>query len=321
MTAAELRTIASLLPSSTEILYALGLGDRVVGVSHECDWPPEARELPRLTEKKIDTDRPSGEIDRAIGDLLSRGETVYRVRADLLARLRPDLILTQDQCDVCAVTSLDVGGALEEVRRSAPDYAPEVLSLAPSSRAAVLEDIRRVGEAAGAGGETARLLSDLHRRVESVEEMAGAGAATRPRVTFIDWTDPLILSGDWVPEMIRLAGGEPQPVKEGKAARVDWEEIAAFAPEVIIVAPCGIPLERAAAEAQGLASVPGWDDLPAARYGRVYAADGNALFNRPSHRIVLSLEVLAEILHPNLFRGTVENPDLHCRRVGAGEGA
>ncbi len=321
MTASIPHTIASLLPSSTEILYALGLGERVVGVSHECDWPPEARELPRLTEKKIDTDQPSGEIDRAIGDLLARGETVYRVRADLLARLRPDLIVTQDQCDVCAVTSLDVRGALEEAQRSAPDYSPSVLSLSPASLGDVLEDVRRVGEAAGAPAETERLLADLRARVESVEEMAGDAMATRPRVTFIDWIDPLILAGDWVPEMIRISGGVSQPAGEGKAARVSWDVIVAFAPEVVIVAPCGIALDRAAEEAGSLASRPGWGDLPAARYGRVYAVDGNALFNRPSHRIVLSLELLAEILHPNLFRGTVPEMDRYCRRMVGGEGA
>jgi len=321
MSARAPRSIASLLPSSTEILYALGLGDRVVGVSHECDWPPEARDLPHLTEKKIDTDRPSGEIDRAIGDLLSRGEPIYRVRADLLARLRPDLIVTQDQCDVCAVTTLDVRGALDEVRRSVPDYAPEVISLAPASLEGVLEDVRRVGEASGAAAPAEALLADLRSRIADVEAMAGDATATRPRVTFIDWIEPLILSGDWVPEMIRIAGGEPQGPGEGKAARTSWDDIRGFAPEVIIVAPCGIGLDRAAAEAESLAALPGWSDVPAARYGRVYAVDGNALFNRPSHRIVLSLEVLAEILHPNLFRGTVSNLDGYCRRMGAGEGA
>ena len=308
------RTIVSLLPSSTEILFAIGIGDRVVGVSHECDWPPEVRDLPKLTESKINADRSSGEIDGAIGDLLTRGEPVYRVRADLLARLKPDLIVTQDHCDICAVTTLDVQGALEDVKATVPDYAPALLSLTPHSLSDVLDDVRRVGEAAGARVEGDRLFADLHARVGQVEAVASEGAGARPRVTFLDWTDPLILSGDWIPEMIRKAGGEPQ-AGAGKAARVAWEEVVAFLPEILIVAPCGIGLERAADETRGLASLPGWRELPAVRYGRVFAADGNALFNRPSQRIVDSLEVLAEILHPNLFRGIVSDPERLYRRI------
>lgn len=308
------RTIVSLLPSSTEILFAIGIGDRVVGVSHECDWPAQVRDLPKLTEKNIDTDCSSGEIDRAIGDLLARGEPVYRVRADLLARLKPDLIVTQDHCDICAVTTVDVQGALEEVRATVPEYAPALLSLTPHSLADVLDDVRRVGEAAGARTAGDRLFTDLLARVGHVGALAGEGAAARPRVTFLDWTDPLILSGDWIPEMIRKAGGEPQS-GPGKAARVAWKEVVSYSPEVLIVAPCGIGLERAADETRGLASLPGWHDLPAVRYGRVFAADGNALFNRPSQRIVDSLEALAEILNPNLFRGIVSDPERFYRQI------
>lgn len=308
------RTIVSLLPSSTEILFAIGIGDRVVGVSHECDWPAQVRDLPKLTEKNIDTDCSSGEIDRAIGDLLARGEPVYRVRADLLARLKPDLIVTQDHCDICAVTTVDVQGALEDVKATVPGYAPALLSLTPHSLADVLDDVRRVGEAAGARTAGDRLFTDLFARVGHVEALAGEGAAARPRVTFLDWTDPLILSGDWIPEMIRKAGGEPQ-AGSSKAARVAWEEVVSYSPEVLIVAPCGIGLERAVDETRGLASLPGWHELPAVRYGRVFAADGNALFNRPSQRIVDSLEALAEILHPNLFRGIVSDPERFYRRI------
>ncbi len=308
------RSIVSLLPSSTEILFAIGVGERVVGVSHECDWPAQVRDLPKLTEVKIDADRSSGEIDRAIGDLLAQGEPVYRVRADLLARLKPDLIVTQDHCDICAVTTVDVQGALEDVRSTVPDYAPALLSLTPHTLADVLDDVRRVSEAAGARTEGDRLYADLLARVRQVEALAGEGAATRPRVTFLDWTDPLILSGDWIPEMIRKAGGEPQ-AGSGKAARVAWEEVVSYSPEILIVAPCGIALERAADETRGLASLPGWREVPAVRYGRVFAADGNALFNRPSQRIVDSLEVLADILHPNLFRGIVSDPERFYRQI------
>lgn len=308
------RTIVSLLPSSTEILFAIGIGDRVVGVSHECDWPAQVRDLPKLTEKNIDTDCSSGEIDRAIGDLLARGEPVYRVRADLLARLKPDLIVTQDHCDICAVTTVDVQGALEDVKATVPGYAPALLSLTPHSLGDVLDDVRRVGEAAGARTAGDRLFTDLLARVGHVGALAGEGAAARPRVTFLDWTDPLILSGDWIPEMIRKAGGEPQ-AGSGKAARVAWKEVVSYSPEVLIVAPCGIGLERAVDETRGLASLPGWHELPAVRYGRVFAADGNALFNRPSQRIVDSLEALAEILHPNLFRGIVSDPERFYRQI------
>ncbi len=306
--------IVSLLPSSTEILFALGLGDRVVGVSHECDWPEEARGLPVLTEKKIDTDRTSGEIDRAIADLTARSESVYRVRADHLAALRPDLIVTQDVCDVCAVSTVDVRAALEEARRTAPDFDPGVLSLAPSSIAEILQDIRRVGTAAGAEGAADALVKDLEARIRSIADAVGV-VAFRPRVTAIDWLDPLILGGDWIPELVRMAGGTPQPLPQAKAARIAWEDVVAFEPEVIVIMPCGFDLERTVAEAGLLAKQPGFGNLPAVRWGRLYAADGNALFNRPSHRIVDSLEALAEMLHPNLFRGTVPSPEKVYRRL------
>jgi len=308
------RRIVSLLPSSTEILFGLGLGPRVVGVSHECDWPPDARGLPVLTEKKIDTDRPSPEIDRAIGDLVARGESVYRVRAEALAALRPDLILTQDVCDVCAVSTVDVGAALEEARRAAPDLDPVVLSLTPSSIAEILQDIRRVGKAAGAEEAADALVGDLEARIQSITDAVEV-VATRPRVTAIDWLDPLILGGDWIPEMVRMAGGTPQPLAGPKAARIDWADVVAFDPEVIVVMPCGFDLERTVAEAATLAKRPGFAGLAATRWGRVHAVDGNALFNRPSQRIVDSLEVLAVILHPNLFRGTVPSPERVYRRL------
>ena len=320
MTGSAPRTIASLLPSSTEILFALGLGERVVGVSHECDWPPEASQLPTLTETKIDADRPSGEIDRAIGDLAARGESVYRVRTDLLARLKPDLIITQDQCDVCAVTTLDVREAVDEVKRVDPAYDPGVLALTPSTLAEVLNDIRRVAEAAGEAAKGDRLLGELEARIDAIVSLTGEGVATRPRVTFLDWIDPLILAGDWIPEMIRAAGGKSQDAKDAKAARVSWDAVIDFSPEVLIVAPCGIRLERAMEETRSLAKLPNWLDLPAVKHGHVYAADGNALFNRPSHRIVDSLEVLAEIIHPNLFRGTVSDPEKLYRRLDQNSG-
>jgi iron complex transport system substrate-binding protein len=309
--------IVSLLPSSTEILFGLGLGPRVVGVSHECDWPPEAKGLPVLTEKRIDTDRPSREIDAAIAELAARRESVYRVRADRLAALRPDLIVTQDVCDVCAVSTVDVRAALEEARRTSPDLDPAVLSLAPASVAEILQDIRRVGKAAGAEDAADALVEDLEKRIRHITDAVEA-VAFRPRVTAIDWLDPLILGGDWIPEMVRMAGGTPQPLPSVKAARIAWEDVAAFEPEVIVVMPCGFDLERTVAESAILTKQPGFANLPAARWGRVYAVDGNALFNRPSQRIVDSLEALAEMLHPNLFRGTVPSPGKIYRRLDLG---
>ena len=309
--------IVSLLPSSTEILFALGLGDRVVGVSHECDRPPEARALPVLTEKKIDTARPSREIDEAISAMTARRESVYRLRADRLAALRPDLIVTQDVCDVCAVSTVDVRAAIEDARHAAPDFDPMVLSLAPSSLAEILQDILRVGRAAGAEKEAEALVRDLEARIRSITDAVDV-IAFRPRVTAIDWVDPLILGGDWIPELVRMAGGTPQPLPSGKAARVPWADVVAFEPEVIVVMPCGFDLERAASEAAALAKHPGFSGLRAVRHGRVFAVDGNALFNRPSQRIVDSLECLAEILNPNLFRGTVPAPETVYRRLDLG---
>ena len=317
MTTADGRTprrIVSLLPSSTEILFALGLGDRVVAVSHECDWPAAARGLPVLTGKKIDTDLPSREIDLAITDLTARRESVYRVSAEALVSLRPDLIVTQDVCDVCAVSTVDVRAVLEDARRTVPDFDPEILSLAPSSIPGILQDIRHLGKVAGVEEKADALVRDLEERIRTITEAVEV-VAFRPRVTAIDWLDPLILGGDWIPEMIRMAGGRPQPLPQGKTARVLWEDVAAFEPEVIVVMPCGFDLERTVSESAILSRLPGFGDLPAARHGRVYATDGNALFNRPSQRIVDSLEALAEMLHPNLFRGTVPSPEKVYRRL------
>lgn len=285
--------IWSLLPSATEILFALGLGEQVTGVTHECDFPPDAATKPRVTVSYIDSSRPSAEIDRQVEERLRSGQPLYGIVEEELYRNPPDVIVTQDLCPVCAVSPTDFARHLD-----AADCSARVITLNPNLLEDVLGDIREIGRATDRGDEAGRLVEALERRIEDVRR--AVGGAPRPRTLCLEWLDPPMPGGHWVPQMVDLAGGRSEPIRPGQPSRkVAWEEMAAFGPEVIVLMPCGFVGERAVREASVLAGLPGWRDLPAVRSGRVYVTDGNAYFSRPGPRLVDGLEILAAMLHPD----------------------
>jgi iron complex transport system substrate-binding protein len=291
--------IISLLPSATEILFALGLADEVVAVTHECDFPPAAREKPRITRSLLRPDMASREIDAAVsGQMVSDAHSLYTIDRELLAHLAPDLIVTQALCEVCAV---DYDAVLDAVK-SLPRQ-PRVLNLEPSSLRDVLDDIARVGEATSRQGEATRLVGDLSTRIEHVRTIA-ARAATRPRVGFLEWLDPPFCGGHWNPELVELAGGEDAIGRKGQdSVRVSWERVRLYAPEVLVISCCGFTAERTRQDLPLLEAQPGYAELPAVRDGRVHVVDGNAYFSRPGPRLVDSLELLARFIHPELMGG------------------
>lgn len=287
--------IASLLASSTEILYGLGLGERVVAVSHECDFPDEVRAKPLVTHTRVQAEASSRDIDEQVKAACAAGEALYRIDVAKLVELRPDLIVTQAQCDVCAVRYADVVSA---VREHAALSGTQIVSLNPMTLEGVFEDILRVGEAAGIADRAAEYVRSLRAKVEAVQ--AGAArvdARQRPRVACIEWIDPPMLGGNWMPELIELAGGRCDLVEAGlHSTFANWDEVVAFDPEVVVVMPCGFDLKRTLAEAPTLRTFPGWSEISAVRSGRVYAVDGNAYFNRSGPRLVDSLEILASMI-------------------------
>jgi iron complex transport system substrate-binding protein len=288
--------ICSLLPSATEIAYAIGLGDSVFGVSHECDFPADATKKPSLLRTRIDPKAPPAEIDRQVSEIIARGESIYAVDAELLGSLAPDLILTQDLCHVCAASPDDLATALTRFPRQ-----PQVLSLTPRSLDEVWDDIRRVGEATGHQSEAQSLAAALARQVASIAAKA-AGSGSRPRVLCLEWLDPYYVGGHWIPEMVSAAGGEDVfGCLREPSFRVTAEQIAESRVDVIIVMPCGYNSGRAAEECD-LARFPeSWRPLPAMRDGRVFAVDANAYFSRPGPRVADGVALLAHLLHPDLF--------------------
>ncbi len=289
--------VVSLIASSTEIVCALGQEAALVGRSHECDWPPSVRSLPAVSRPAFVTSGSSRAVDLALKDRLRRALSVYEVDAELLKRLQPDLIITQTQCEVCAVSPADVERAVCELT----DRPARILALEPNGLADVWVDIRRVAEALGVSAAGDALVARLGERVAAVERRAAA-LPDRPRVAVVEWIEPLMAAGNWMPELVALAGGVNL---FGEARRhspwMTWEALRASDPDVVLVSPCGFDLVRTAEEMGPLTSAPGWRDLRAVRDGRVYLADGNAYFHRPGPRLVESLEILAETLHPGAF--------------------
>ncbi len=296
MSDADLR-IVSLIPSGTEIVAALGLGGRLVGRSHECDHPPGIERLPACTSPAFDTGGASRDIDAAVRDVLRTALSIYDLDSDALARLRPSHIVTQDQCAVCAVDLAQVERAVAE----ATGCDTRVISLAPRVLGDVWDDIVRVGAALGAPGEP--VAEALRARVRAIDERTGTLPPERRKtVACIEWTDPPMAAGNWVPELVRIAGGaDPLGAAGADAPYVEWEALRAADPEAVVFMPCGLDLARTRAEAAAFARHPGWPSLRAARHGEVYVTDGNAYFNRPGPRLAESLEILAEILHPEIF--------------------
>ena len=283
--------IVSLLPSLTELVCALGRGDELVGVTHECDFPPGVELLPHLTRSKIPAEATSAEIDALVS---GQGGSLYDLDADGLAELRPDLILTQEQCDVCAVNEATV-------RRAAADLPgnPEVESVNPTDLEGIFAMFRRVGELLDAKGEAEAI---VERFLATAEEVAGlVGDRPRPRVLILEWVDPPFSSGHWTPEIAAMAGGREVVGRAGeRSRRVNWDEVAAADPEVILIAACGFSADRAEAELAAIANRPEWRSLRAVRDGRVAVTDGSAYFSRPGPRLEASLRIAAAAIHPDL---------------------
>lgn len=289
--------IASLLPSATEIVAALGAADQLVARSHECDFPAGIERLPVLTEAKIDASGPSAEIHRRMESAVADALSVYRVHGDELRRLAPDVIVTQAQCEVCAVSEDDV----RRVLASWQGGGARLVSLTAENFAGVYDDIRRVAEALGRPEAGTAAVAEMKARVERIA-LAASDAEWKPRVLLIEWMEPLMAGGNWMPELVSLAGGENLLSAAGRHSPwIEWDDVIAADPDAIVIAPCGFDIARTMGDLAALTERHGWGDLRAIRDGRVAVADGNAYFNRPGPRLVDTLEILAEFLHPELF--------------------
>ncbi len=288
--------IVSLLPSATEIAVALGFGDRLVGRSHECDFPSDVLQLPPLTASKLQKGLSSAEIDKRVQEIVSQGLSVYEVDAERLRALRPDIILTQTQCAVCAVTPDDLEGALQEWSGN----EPRLLSLAPDTLTDVWGDIRRVAAVLDATAAGDDVVEELEARFDALR--AKTAGRPRPRVAAIEWTEPLMAAGNWIPELIEAAGGRALFAAPGQHSPwLAWETLAAADPDVIVLMPCGYRIADTLAELKSLHAHPTWRGLTAVREGRVYVTDGHHFFNRPGPRLVESAEILAEIFGTSHF--------------------
>jgi iron complex transport system substrate-binding protein len=297
VTAGAAQRIVSFLPSATEMICALGLVDRLAGVTHECDHPPEVSDKPIVVRSVLPTDRMSQcEIDAAVTERLRKGLSLYQVDERLLQAIAPDLIVTQDLCQVCAPSGNEVAQVL-----SALPAKPQILWLTPKSLGQIFENLQELGAATGREQQAEEIIVDGRARLERVAAQASRLTA-RPRVFCMEWIDPVYCSGHWVPEMVRIAGGIDKLGREAAdSVRISWNDVLEWAPEVLIVMPCGCGLAKAAEEARQLFSYPGASSIPAVRNGRVYAVDANSYFARPGPRVVEGTELLAHLLHPAVF--------------------
>jgi len=300
--------VVSLIASATEIVCALGFENDLVGRSHECDFPESVKRLPACTEPKFNVEGSSYDIDQRVKAVLQEGLSVYRVHADLLKRLRPDVIVTQSHCEVCAVSQRDV-------ERAVGDWLgirPTVVSLAPNALADVWDSIRQVADALGVPQRGEKLVGRLRERMAAVADGVRA-LPNRPTVAYVEWIEPLMAGGNWMPELVALAGGVNLFGEAGKHSPwMTWDDLRRRDLDVIFVAPCGFDLARTREEMPALTHRPDWPDLRAVRDGRVYLADGNQYFNRPGPRLVESLEILAEVLHPQAFSFGHEGEGWQC---------
>lgn len=288
--------IVSLLPSATEIVCELGLGDRLVGVTHECDWPPFVRDLPKVTSTAIPQDCSSREIDTLVRERLKSEKALYSLNLDELRQLGPDLIITQALCDVCAVAESEVQAAACVLPGQ-----PKVVNLEPMTLHEVFESMLLVGRAAGFVEQAEAAVSRLQARVRAVEERTAA-IENRPRVVFLEWIDPPFCAGHWTPQLVRIAGGTEAIGQEGTPSRtVAWSEILQADPDVLVIACCGFDVPRIMEDMPILARQAGFRELKSCRDGRIYLIDGSAYFNRPGPRLVDSLEILANALHPQIY--------------------
>ena len=291
--------IVSFLPSATEMACALGLADSIVGITHECDYPPEIKSKPVVVRNVLPLETMSqGEIDRAVAERIREGQSLYQIDEQLLRELAPDLILTQNLCQVCAPS----GNEVSQVIKALPK-APQILWLTPQSLREIFDNVRELGAATGRTAEAEALVNDCDARLESLSDRTRT-ISQKPRVFCMEWLDPVYASGHWVPELVRIAGGIDELGRErGESVRISWDEITAWAPEVLVIMPCGFNLQQTMKQVW---SVFGYRssrffDLPAVRNGRVYAVDANSYFARPGPRVVEGAELLAQLIHPELF--------------------
>ena len=291
--------ICSFLPSGTEMVFALGLGDSLYAVSHECDYPQAALGKPKIVRSRFDANKLSSEeIDRVVTEMYSRGERIYAVDEDALRDAAPDLVITQELCDVCAVSYEDVRHAAARL-----EYPPNIVSLDPTSLADVLDDIRMIGDLCGAAEAATALVADLSARVEAVRSRAAAAGET-PRVACIEWLDPPIAAGHWIPQMVELAGGVDALAEPGAPSRrITMDELAAAEPDALLLMPCGMDARRAQDEMAALGNAAEWRSLPAVVNGRAYVVDAGAYYSRSGPRLVDGLEMMAQMFFPQVFDG------------------
>ena len=289
--------IVSFLPSATEMACALGLSDQLVGITHECDYPPEIAGKPVVVRNALPIETMSQpQVDAAVAQRMRDGLSLYEVDEKLLQELAPDLILTQNLCQVCAPSGNEVSQALSLLPKK-----PQILWLTPKSLEEIFANVRELGEATGRAKEAEELIAAGRARLERTAAVT-RDLSHRPRVFCMEWLDPVYCSGHWVPEMVKLAGGVDALAREGEdSVRIPWDDVVQWAPEVLIITPCGFNLEKVIEQTQQLQSYPGWSDLPAVRQGRVYAVDANSYFARPGPRVVDGTELLAHLIHPELF--------------------
>jgi iron complex transport system substrate-binding protein len=289
--------IVSFLPSGTEMACALGLSDQLVGITHECDYPPEVRGKAIVVRKALPIETMSQrEIDVAVSERMREGRSLYEVDEKLLQELAPDLILTQNLCQVCAPSGNEVSQALNLLPKK-----PQILWLTPNSLEEIFANLHELGEATGHTKKAEELVAAGRARLQKIEAVT-ENSTVRPRVFCMEWLDPVYGSGHWVPEMVKIAGGLDALSQAGAdSVRIPWEEVVECKPEVLIVTPCGFDLEQTTEQSRQLFTYPGWSSLPAVLSGRVYAVDANSYFARPGPRVVDGTELLAHLIHPELF--------------------
>lgn len=302
--------IVSFLPSATEMVCVLGLADRLVGITHECDYPPTIKGKPVVVRSAIPVDQlTQAGIDKAVAERVRKGHSVYEVDENLLRELAPDVILTQDLCQVCAPSGNEVTQALDALPKK-----PQILWLTPRTLADIANNIREIGTAAGCGGAAEKWIALNFGRIDEIARV-GAQCASRPRVFCMEWFDPIYSSGHWIPEMVRIAGGVDELGQEGQYSEpTAWDRVLEWAPEVLVLMPCGHHLDKVLQLAPQLQSLPGWSDLPAVQNSQVYAVDASSYFARPGPRIVQGTELLAHLIHPEAFSWS--GPETAYRRLG-----
>lgn len=289
--------IVSLLPAATEIAYALGLEKNLVGRSHECDFPAAVKQLPVCSEANFPDNLSSGDIDIKVKEILADALSVYTVKRVQIKQLAPDVVITQAQCEVCAVSLKEVEEALDDYL----DKPVKIISLQPNSLDDIFNDISTIAKALNVSRTGTVLLEDLNERVDLIRHKLKY-VDNKPTVACVEWLEPLMVSGNWVPELVSIAGGIPLLAEAGKhSPYINWDDIKSRDPDILIIMPCGFAIERTLKEIHLLLQVPGFSELKAVKTNRVYIADGNQYFNRPGPRIVDSIEILAEIINPKQF--------------------